>query len=122
MAYPFTRDKLFGPQLDKILVETRDKKKLLPKSLRQTDRRGCQGFQPYNYSFHSSFLPSRTRQDRRQASGTPRPRFCRSSYNVRDNRTTFLRNQDCSFSQEGTGTPKQRKARLTGAAGGRQFD
>lgn len=37
-AYPFTVDKLFGAQLDKILVEMRDKKKVLPKSLRRMDK------------------------------------------------------------------------------------
>lgn len=39
-AYPFTGDKLFGPHLEKILVRTKDKKKMLPKSLRRLDRRG----------------------------------------------------------------------------------
>lgn len=37
-AYPFTGDKLFGVQLDMILVKMRDKKKLLPKSLKRTDK------------------------------------------------------------------------------------
>lgn len=34
-AYPFQGDKLFGDSLDKILVETRDTKKAMPRSLRR---------------------------------------------------------------------------------------
>lgn len=74
-AYPFTGDKLFGPHLEKILVETRDKKKVLPKSLRRTDRRGRQLYTHSNYSFRSSFT-ARPRSDGRRAPWTARSRFC----------------------------------------------
>lgn len=33
-AYPFSGEKLFGSHLDKILVETRDKKKVMPNTLK----------------------------------------------------------------------------------------
>lgn len=38
-SYPFQGDRLFGEALDKILVETRDKKKATHKSLRKYERR-----------------------------------------------------------------------------------
>lgn len=104
-AYPFTGEKLFGPHLDKILVESRDKKKVLPKSLRRNDRRGRQ---PYS-SFRSSFTPSRNRTEGRRPTWTPRPKFRRQFYNPRDNKPSFVRNQDRSFQQDGQGPRKQRK-------------
>lgn len=108
-AYPFTGDKLFGTHLDKILVETREKKKVLPKSLRRPDKRGSQPFQTTNYSFRSSFQPARTRTDGRRVTWTPKPRFRRPFFNPRANRGSFLRNQDRTFCQDGAG-PQKRKA------------
>lgn len=53
-AYPFQGDKLFAEALDKILVETRDKKKTMPRSLRRGDKR------PFTYQgFHSRHTLSR---------------------------------------------------------------
>lgn len=103
-AYPFTGEKLFGPHLDKVLVETRDKKKILPKSLRRPDRRGRQSYTT-NYSFRSS----RTRPDGRRPAWTPRPKFRRQFYAPRDNRPAFSRNQDRSFQQDAPGPRRQRK-------------
>lgn len=39
-AYPFIGNKLFGQHLDKVVVEMRDKKKVLPKSLHPAERKG----------------------------------------------------------------------------------
>lgn len=105
-AYPFTGEKLFGPLLENILVETRDKRKALPKSLRRPDRRGRQGFTPNStYSFRSSFT-ARSRSDGRRVSWSTRPRFRRP---FRDNRPPFQKTQDRQFRQEPAGTRKQRK-------------
>lgn len=38
-AYPYKGGKLFGPALDRILVETKDKKEALPRSLKRFDQR-----------------------------------------------------------------------------------
>lgn len=37
-AYPFQGEKLFGESLDRILVEIRDKKKVMPRIIRQSNR------------------------------------------------------------------------------------
>lgn len=105
-AYPFTGEKLFGPHLEQILVESRDKKKILPKSLRRTDRRGRQ---PYS-SFRPSFTSSRSRTEGRRSTWTPRPKFRRPFYNARDNKPSFSRNQGRPFQQDGQAPWKQRKS------------
>lgn len=108
-AYPFFGEKLFGPYLDKILVEGRDKKKTLPKSLRRNDRSGRQSYSTGNYSFRTSF-PSRSRTDGRRPSWTPRPRFRRPFFNSRNARPPFRKAQDRQFRQDGSSQQKQRKA------------
>lgn len=108
-AYPFTGETLFGPKLEKILVETRDKRKALPKSLRRNDRRGKQTYPSSNFSFRSSFA-NRSRTEGRRPSWTPKPRFRRSYTNTREGRPPFTKPQDRAFRQDGTGMRKQRKA------------
>lgn len=39
-AYPFQGEKLFGDALERILIETHDKKKAMPRTLCRNDRRG----------------------------------------------------------------------------------
>lgn len=60
-GYPFQGDRLFGDALDKILVETREKKKAMPRALRRPDKR------PFNFpSFRSQHTLPRFRQDNRK--------------------------------------------------------
>lgn len=56
-AYPFQGEKLFGDALDRILVETRDKKKAMPKTICRFDRRGSN---QHSFRPPSSFARSRT--------------------------------------------------------------
>lgn len=108
-AYPFTGDKLFGPHLEDILVETGDKKKVLPKSLRRNDRKGKQLYTSNSYSFRPSFA-AKSRTDGKQTPWPSRFRTRRPFYTPRDNRNPFPRNQERSFHQKGNGARKQRKA------------
>lgn len=56
-AFPFKGAKLFGPHLDTILVETQDKKKAMPRSLRKPD---CRGSRSYSFCGSQSFIRNRS--------------------------------------------------------------
>lgn len=63
-AYPYKGRKLFGPSLEKILVETRDKKKALPKSLCKPEQRNQSFCSP---SFRMNRFQFRNQQGNRRA-------------------------------------------------------
>lgn len=88
-AYPYKGGKLFGPSLDKILVEMRDKKKALPKSLCKPEQRT----QPFRYpSFRQNHFQGKGRQDGRCVSWGPgKPQYRRPFSNPRSNHFPFLR-------------------------------
>lgn len=71
VAYPFQSEKLFGNALNRILIETKDKKKTIPKTIRHPDRRD------FNHqSFQGSGTSSRARYDpKRPQWGFSRPTF-----------------------------------------------
>lgn len=86
-GYPFQVEKLFGSCLYRILIETRDKKKALPRFLCKTDRKG-QG----NYSFRGQQIFQRSRFDNRHQGWTsPRPQFKRTNFGNRGPRQRFQR-------------------------------
>lgn len=89
-AYPFQGDKLFGDSLEKILVETRDKKKAMPRSLCQGDKRPFNS-QPFTSQhtlprFHNDNKTSRWGTNR-QSFRKPRfiPKFSKANTNRADN-------------------------------------
>lgn len=55
-AYPFQGGRLFREALDKILIEARDKKKMMPRTLRCTEGRSFR-----NHSFHLQHTVARFR-------------------------------------------------------------
>lgn len=86
-AYLYRGGKLFGPSLEEILVETKDKKKALPKTLRKSDQRGPS----FRFlAFRTNGFQGRSQQDgKRSTWGTSRPQFKRSSFNSRPNKFPF---------------------------------
>lgn len=51
LVYPFQGEKLFGDRLEKILVEIKDKKKVMPRSLKTPERRGSTSYSCGNQQF-----------------------------------------------------------------------
>lgn len=78
-AYPYKGGKLFGPHLDSILVDTRDKKKAMPRSLRKPDQRGSG---PYSFRGSQSYLRGRS-DYKRQSWNANKPQFKQPSFNPR---------------------------------------
>lgn len=89
-AYAYKGGKLFGPSLEKILVETKEKKKAFPRSLRKPDQRN----QPFRSG--PAFRPNRFRSqsaqgNRRPSWGSGKPQYRRPFSNTRPNRFPFGR-------------------------------
>lgn len=78
-SYPFQGEKLFGEALERILIETKDKKKAMPKTIRRPDRRG---FDRHSFRNSGSSSLSRVRTDFKKSHWNPsRPTFRRNFNN-----------------------------------------